>query len=343
MQGIEAGFLARSYPVGGTATVGISTDAKRVKLQLFSFASLPKPTVHDLRTGGVAVAPAVQLAWPTRGSATHYVQISAAGVAQSGLYFLRVNSPDGRVGYAPLILRPRTLGEHKVAVVLSTNTWQAYNFLDANGDGWGDSWYVGGASPTVDLERPFLDFGVPFRFRDWDLSFISWLSRTGKQVDFLTDDDLERVASGDALRRAYDLVVFPGHEEYVSGHAYDVVSRYRDLGGDLMFLSANNFFWKVTRSGQTLRRVAMWRTLGKPEAALVGVQWAASNYGSLAGAVRRAGRGHVAVGVRGHRAAQRLDASGATGSRSTRARRARRPGRGCSRGSRTRSGHTTPR
>ena len=178
------------------------------------------------------------------------------------------------------MLRPRTLGEHRVAVVLSTNTWQAYNFLDANGDGWGDSWYVGGASPTVDLSRPFLDFGVPFRFKDWDLSFISWLSRTGKQVDFLTDDDLERFASGDALRHAYDLVVFPGHEEYVSGHAYDVATRYRDLGGNLMFLSANNFFWKVTRAGHTLRRVAMWRSLGKPEASLVGVQWAASNYGT---------------------------------------------------------------
>jgi hypothetical protein len=46
-----------------------------------------------------------------------------------------------------------------------------------------------------------------------------------------------------------------------------VVTRYRDLGGDLLFLSANNFFWKVTRSGQTLMRVAMWRSLGKPEAA----------------------------------------------------------------------------
>src|SRR6188472_3173648 len=280
VQGIQAGFLARSYPVGGTATVAISTDAKRVRLQLFSFASLPKPTVHDLRTGGVAVAPAVQLAWPTRGSAVRYVQISATGVAKSGLYFLRVKSADGRVGYAPLLLRPRTLGEHKVAVVLSTNTWQAYNLLDANGDGWGDSWYVGGSSPAVDLSRPYLDFGVPFRFRDWDLSFISWLSRTGKQVDFLTDDDLERVASGDALRRAYDLVVFPGHEEYVSGHAYGVVGRYRDLGGDLMFLSASNFFWKVARSGQTLRRVARWRLLGKPEASLVGVQWSASNYGT---------------------------------------------------------------
>ena len=280
VQGIQAGFLARSYPVGGEATVGIATDARRVRLQLFSFANVPRPTVRDLRTGGVAVAPAVRLDWQRRGSATHYVQISHAGVAQSGLYFLRVTAADGRVGYAPLILRPRTLGKHRVALVLSTNTWQAYNFLDANGDGWGDSWYVGGGTRSVDLRRAYLDFGVPFRFRDWDLSFISWLSRTGKAVDYLSDDDLARVGSGAELRRAYDLVVFPGHEEYVSAHTYDVVRRYRDLGGRLMFLSANNFFWKVTRQGQLLRRVQMWRKLGRPEASLVGVQWAASNYGT---------------------------------------------------------------
>ena len=32
-------------------------------------------------------------------------------------------------------------------------------------------------------------------------------------------------------------------------HEYDVVTRYRDLGGNLMFLSANNFFWKVDKQG----------------------------------------------------------------------------------------------
>src|SRR5215210_126348 len=281
VQGIGAGFLARSYPVGGDATVSISTDARRVRLQLFSFANVPRPTVRDLRTGGTAVAPAVRLDWQRRGRAPHVVQISHAGVPESGLYFLRATSTDRRVAYAPLILRPRKLGEHRVAVVLSTNTWQAYNFLDANGDGWGDSWYVGGATRAVDLRRPYLDFGVPFRFRDWDLSFISWLRRTGKDVDYLSDDDLERVRTGDALRRAYDLVVFPGHAEYVTSHVYDVVRRYRDVGGRLMFLSANNFFWKVRRQGALLRRVEMWRKLGRPEASLVGVQWVASNYGAV--------------------------------------------------------------
>jgi hypothetical protein len=247
-----------------------------VRFQLFSFANLPNPTVRDLRTNGLAVAPAVRLDWSRRRSAPSIVGISAAGIQASGLYFLRVTAGDGRVGYAPLILRPKTLGQHKVAVVLSTNTWQAYNFLDRSGDGWGDSWYVSGANRAVDLRRPYLDFGTPSRFRNWDLSFISWLKRTGKQVDYLSDDDLQRLGSGDALRRAYDLVVFPGHEEYVTGHVYDIVKRYRDLGGRLMFLSANNFFWKVERDGQLLRRGATWRKLGRPEAALVGSQWSAS-------------------------------------------------------------------
>jgi hypothetical protein len=281
VQGVQTGFLNRSYPIGGDASLTIATDARRVRLQLFSFANLPHPTVRDLRTNGLAVAPAVRLDWRRHRSATNLVRISHAGVPESGLYFLRVTAGDGRVGYAPLILRPRTLGEHKVAVVLSTNTWQAYNFLDRNGDGWGDSWYVSGANRTVDLRRPYLDFGVPSRFRNWDLSFISWLKRTGKEVDYLSDDDLQRIGNGDALRRAYDLVVFPGHEEYVSAHVYDVVRRYRDLGGRLMFLSANNFFWKVQRDGQLLRRTAMWRRLGRPEAALVGSQWSAGNNGAV--------------------------------------------------------------
>src|SRR5690349_11123258 len=123
VQGVQVGFLARSYPVGGVATAAISTDARRVRLQLFSFANVANPSVRDLRTGGVAVSPAVQLDWGRHGTSSRLVQITPAGI-QSGLYFLRVTASDGRVGYAPLILRPKTLGEHRVAVVLSTNTWQ---------------------------------------------------------------------------------------------------------------------------------------------------------------------------------------------------------------------------
>ena len=42
-----------------------------------------------------------------------------------------------------------------------------------------------------------------------------------------------------------------------------------------MFLSADNFYWKVVRRGDTITRVAPFRSLGQPEAGLVGVQYRA--------------------------------------------------------------------
>ena len=202
-----------------------------------------------------------------------------AGDWPSGLYFLRATAADGRVGYAPFIVRPRRLGTNRVAVVLATNTWAAYNFADDDGDGWGDSWYVTGRHRSVDLRRPFLDFGVPFRFHDWDLEFVAWLNRTGRTVDFLSDDDLGAVSSGEELARRYDLVVFPGHEEYVTRHEYDVIEQYRNAGGNLAFLAANNLYHRVDKVGQTLVRRALWRKLGRPEARVVGVQYVASDHG----------------------------------------------------------------
>ena len=141
----------------------------------------------------------VRIDWRAHRNAPARLRVVRAGNWPSGLYFLRLSASDGRVGYAPFVVRPRSPASH-VAVVLSTNTWQAYNFWDATGDGWGDSWYVSAAAHSVDLERPFLDFGVPFRFRDWDLDFIAWLNRTGKHVDFLTDDDLEALRRGTSSR-----------------------------------------------------------------------------------------------------------------------------------------------
>jgi hypothetical protein len=282
VQGIEAGFPRRSYAPGEQADLQIATDAAAFRLQVFHYSSRALRRGRDFRTSGTAMTSPVRVDWRSHRHAPGVLRIVRAGDWPSGLYFLRLSAADGRVGYTPFIVR-RTVPRSRVAVVLSTNTWQAYNFWDANGDGWGDSWYVSDATRSVDLARPFLDFGVPFRFRDWDLDFIAWLNRTGKQVDFLSDDDLTAFRTGDELAALYDLVVFPGHAEYVTERAYDVVQRYRDLGGNLMFLSANNFFWKVRRDGQLITKVQLWRRLGRPEAALVGAQYVASDYGGRQG------------------------------------------------------------
>ena len=75
--------------------------------------------------------------------------------------------------------------------VLPTNTWQAYNFWDADGNGWGDTWYAGFPNKNVALSRPFLRRGVPPFFYRYDQGFLHWLSGRGKTVDFLAESDLD--------------------------------------------------------------------------------------------------------------------------------------------------------
>jgi hypothetical protein len=281
VQGIEAGFLKPSYAPGESAAVTVATDAKTLTFQVFAYGGGAFPSVRDLRTSGQAMTAAARVDWRAHRDAPAQIQFVRPGDWPSGLYFLRITASDGRVGYAPLVVRPRLLGGRRVAVVLATQTWQAYNFTDANGDGWGDSWYVSGRTHSVDLTRPFLDFGLPFRFHDWDLTFLTWLQQTGKQVDFLSDQDVDAIPSGDELAKHYDLVIFPGHEEYVTAHEYDVITRFRNLGGNLAFLAANNMFWEVRIAPPYMTKVRQWREAGRPEASLVGAQYIGSNHGAV--------------------------------------------------------------
>ncbi len=275
--GIEAAFLRRSYLPGEPMELRISADVPAMTLQFIQCGPETVSTERRDELNGVPRGEPVPIDWSGKRSAPVTITVQSGGWPP-GFYAVRLTAEDGRVGFAPFILRSPEIGVRRQLIVLPTNTWQAYNFYDRDGDGWGDTWYAGG-NPLVDLTRPYRDRGVPPRFKTYDRAFLRWLARTGKTPDFAAEDDLETYANGDELRARYDLVVFPGHSEYMTSHAYDVVERYRDLGGRLIFLSANNFFWKVERSGSTLRRVKLWRTDARPEAGLLGVQYRANDDG----------------------------------------------------------------
>jgi hypothetical protein len=273
---VDAAFLQRSYAPGAQASVSIATDARMLSVQFLAYPGAGQPSGLDPKTGAVAMTSAVTLDWRGNRNGPHTIDLGGTERWPSGLYFLRVTASGGRSGYAPLVLRPARLGAHRVAVVLPTSSWQADNLRDADGNGWGDSWSADPTRRQLDLRRPYLDAGLPPRLRTGTGDVLGWLARTGRRADYLSDDDLAAVASGDALRRAYSLLVFPGSEELVAKHPYDVVRRYRDLGGRLMFLSSGNFYRRAERRGSSLRLMQPWRRLGKPEAALVGVQLAAN-------------------------------------------------------------------
>ena len=281
---VQAAFVHESYAPGSRAVLRFFNSARSLRLQILQSGPELVRTTDHMTMNGVGVTRPRTVGGIRRGRKLA-IRI---GPWPSGLYFARMEAADGRIGFAPFVVRPNRLGKHRVAVVMPTLTWQAYNLRDGNRDGIGDTWYACPGKrakdcPTgnaVRLGRPFLNRGVPSRFRSYDLPFLHWLSRGGREIDFLAQRDIERAKNAAKLAHAYDLIVFPGHHEYVTEREYDLIERYRDLGGNLMFLSANNFFTQVVREkSRLIRKKKMWRQQDRPEAALIGVQYRGSDDG----------------------------------------------------------------
>jgi hypothetical protein len=280
--GVDAGFTAESYLATSSARLAIETDASGLTLQTFRAGPEDTPTHSDSIMNGIPVNQPVTIPWRARHrrATLNY----AVGPWPTGVYFVKITAADGRIGYAPFTIRPTTLGTgSRVLVVMPTNTWQAYNFRDADGNGWGDTWYAKGAQSTARLGRAFIRRGVPPQWRKYDVGFLRWLHATNKAPDILTETDLDTIRTAEELISYYDFVIFPGHTEYVTLHEYDLIRNYIALGGNVALLSANNFFWRVQleNKGRQLRRTRMWRDIGRPEAALFGVQYRANDDGRI--------------------------------------------------------------
>ena len=275
-----AGFDARSYAPGQVATLDIGGgQTSRATLQIFQAGAsgTPAPAAApgwDKNTFGKPVTTPRQVQRPAD-QRRWLVHVRLGSSWPSGDYVARL-SWGPHTDYAPFVLRPSRLGSASVLVVEPTNTWHAYDVVD------GDSWYLDSSVHVIDLTHPFastrvtgtpVQAGLPEQFQRFDLGFLRWYWHSGYQADFISDDDLERISNAEQLSR-YRLIVFAGHEEYVTSHTFDLITAYRNAGGNLAFLSANNFFYRVNVAGNTMTGRTPWRDLGRPEAALVGAQYA---------------------------------------------------------------------
>src|SRR5262249_43761944 len=154
----------QSYRPGDTASLVLFNRAPGVTVQVFHTGPEHTTTVGYSEMQGVPVTS------PLR--AQGRVVRLRIGNWPSGLYFARLDSTNGRTGFAPVVVRRRRLGAPRVAVVLPTLTWQAYNLRG------GGSWYASWKVHTARLARPFLNRGVPYNFRRYDLPFLNWLAWT---------------------------------------------------------------------------------------------------------------------------------------------------------------------
>jgi hypothetical protein len=274
---VDASFDRSSYAPGDTAQLTIASDAVGVNLRIVDVAGTEtQPTVNQL--AGPDVIEPQTYPWDANRDNAVTLPVSI-GDWKPGVYFAVVSNDAGDVGYAPFIVRaPQPTS--RVAVLMPDQTWLAYDFYDGDRDGFPDSWYYPGGPDTVGLAKPFDHSGVPWQFGSQTWPFLRWLRLHQVSADFLAEADA--VALGASLAQHYDLIVVPTHLEYVTEAEYDALQQFRDQGGDLIFLASNDIYWKVDVDGAAMHRSARWRDLGRPEAALVGAQYAGSKTGDVA-------------------------------------------------------------
>lgn len=166
--------------------------------------------------------------------------------ALPGLYHAVARDPAGDEFQAPVVVRDsRSLDRpmpHTALVVWPYLTWRAYNAYDADLNGIPDSWYQFWRQRRVSLRGPVLRGGVEDDHKA-ALPFSRWLCARSVRTQHVTDVELGRLPLS-TLRR-YSAIVFPGHTEYYEPATYDLLRRYRDVGGNLVFLQANPFYRQV--------------------------------------------------------------------------------------------------
>lgn len=234
-------------PVSGTpgaeVALMVSTDAARYRVQAWRIGGYrggngrlvwQSGLLRGHRRGAAVVLPRTNTAvarWPVslRVDTTDW---------PAGFYLFKLIASSGRQALVPYTVRsPVTAG--RVALVAPVMDWQAY-----------DDW--GGYS---------LYTAPPFRHRSWAVSFdrpqpppgagqflfnvvpvVTLAERTGLPLAYETDVD---VATRPGLLRGARAFVSLGHDEYWSVSERRAVTRARDAGTNLAFLSSNDVYWRV--------------------------------------------------------------------------------------------------
>lgn len=211
---------------------------------------------------------------------------------RSWIYTAEFTDGNGVTFHVPFVVKPYFHRKGDVAVLASTNTWNAYN-------GWGGkSAYSEPLPKTLSLDRP-MPTEAPegtgrshlLRGETWVLD---WMEECGYAVDVYSDADLHR---GWDWLADYRALVINTHSEYWSEPMRDHLDAWLDAGGCLLYLSGNGVYWKVTwdstcrtmevrKDGkphyQNGEEGGLWRNLGRPEHAALGVGYVRPGYMTFA-------------------------------------------------------------
>jgi len=208
--------------------------------------------------------------------------------------------------YVVFIVRPAA-GDRStaLAVLSSTNTWNAYNMWGGKSK---YHCYCGSSLPQqLSFERPnplscpsevqtrnctLVRAGTAHLTRA-ELWVLTWLEENGYPFHLYTDHDLDRGIDGISQGNSpYKALILNTHPEYWTAAMYDNLGTYLANGGSVIYLGGNGIYEQVELTadgkamlvlqnasaddlnacaGEAARAPCLWRNLGRPETAILGV------------------------------------------------------------------------
>jgi N,N-dimethylformamidase len=201
---------------------------------------------------------------------------------KSGSYALHLTCEAGEDWLPFYVLPPRQGPREKLVFLVPTYTYLAYAncfFGNRSPEGqarsaeWGASpyngrdfgsygrstynWHVDGSGVAFSSRlRPILNMrpgyifandskGSGARHYPADTHLLAWLEAKGIKFDVVTDEDLDD--EGVDLIKDYAAVMTGTHPEYHTSGTLNALAAYVGGGGNLAYLGANGFYWRIAR------------------------------------------------------------------------------------------------
>jgi N,N-dimethylformamidase len=248
---------------------GPSFDAKVARFGSYDPATDPKRG-HALRFASDDL-------YDCRWTATNTYRVPAS--AKSGIYVGRVEyelNGKPQVYHVTFVVKRSVRRKRAPLLVLcASNTWRAYSGTPfaASDPKLKQVWGTGGATnsvgdpPAYNFYRahaagqgtfqvglrmpwpaagPYILYGGPTDYSHLmraDRFAHVWLETSGYDFDVITDLDLHR---DPAQLRGYKAFIMNGHSEYWSIQMYEGLRHYLESGGNVVCLSGNSIFWRVS-------------------------------------------------------------------------------------------------
>jgi N,N-dimethylformamidase len=227
--------------------------------------------------------------------APHHRRARIAYLASTATYIAYANQ---RLGFLSGVFVERIVPRDTNDAFLFRHREYGASLYDCHRDGSGVH-YSSRLRPILNMKPKC----IPWAFTA-DANLTAWLERTGLPFDVITDEDLHR--DGAAALEPYAVVITGAHPEYHSTRMLDGLHEWLATGGRLMYMGGNGFYWRIAHCPENpaiieVRRAedgtrawiaepgeyyhsftgeygGLWRRVGRPPNALVGIGFAAQGF-----------------------------------------------------------------